>query len=91
MTTPSPSTVLLGPSVRARGDDLLRTPTSCPRGETISSIVPRRLEAFGGDGDDALVGHRFDDRLFGGQGDDRAHGGDGLDRCVAETRLNCEF
>jgi Ca2+-binding RTX toxin-like protein len=44
-----------------------------------NGLLPLRMVAHGGQGDDTIVGGIFDDELHGGQGNDNLSGNDGFD------------
>lgn len=73
------------------GDDQLKArDKACSRTEARLYDVPAAFEAYGGPGDDLLVGRRTRDRLVGRGGTDTADGRGSRDVCRAEVRLNCE-
>jgi hypothetical protein len=71
------------------GDDTLRGLLS---GGRCSNRIegPRAVRAFGGAGNDTLVGRKTADRLAGGSGTDSGDGRGNIDVCTTETRRNCE-
>jgi Ca2+-binding RTX toxin-like protein len=78
-------------TVRGRaGQDLLEARSACSGDLARLHGVTARFEAYGGPGDDLLVGSWTPDRLMGRAGTDRADGSGGQDVCRAETRVNCE-